>query len=103
MYQRILVTLDGSSFSEAILDPILRLASGTAIRVILLAVADPHFEVTPAVDLPAHPASIALSPALFQPHRETRPRFNKNMRCPDRFMHGAVMNSWVTWSYIAVD
>lgn len=45
MFQKILVPLDGSPYSEAILEPVTKMAAGTKATVVLLRVGQPPKEV----------------------------------------------------------
>lgn len=76
MYKHILVTLDGSKLSEAILPEVARLASGTGARITLLTVVDVpdatlvYPEVNPLVAAAPAPGVVAhLKPA---PMAETK-------------------------------
>lgn len=61
MYQKILVTLDGSRFSEAVLEPVVRLARRTPSQVILLTVGDLKADLEVRARPPVHPAPPELA------------------------------------------
>ena len=69
MYKKVLVTLDGSRFSEAALDAAADLASGTDMQIILLTIGDPRSEFRSEVrnlEEPA-PLSVDLPTAYAEP------------------------------------
>jgi nucleotide-binding universal stress UspA family protein len=66
MFTKILVTLDGSSLSEAALQVALNLAEGTRTRVTLLRVAEP-VEVREPAEIPAEARRQPRVPPSFNP------------------------------------